>query len=298
MQRLWLDEEGLILIPSQTEEISDVVHPMSVPKKFEHVDFEKLARASVKGGEIEEIRSVLKKIHPWSVLNYGMRPLDIIKKLYTETIPKFFGKEVEIQLLTPMLRGNLGTHNLNFELQSTLNPSREEVMQIQVGERVFRQGDRVIQRRNNYDLGVFNGDIGIVSKIDPVEFQCEVIFDYKLLARGNARPVIFEREQMMDLELAYAITIHKSQGSEFDVVIIPVATQHFKMLFRNLIYTGLTRAKRLAVFVGTRQALGMAVRNIDSRERQTALRYFWGPTRERGRESGGQSNKESVEDLP
>jgi exodeoxyribonuclease V alpha subunit len=125
----------------------------------------------------------------------------------------------------------------------------------------------VIQTRNNYDLGVFNGDIGRIIEIDTEGLSCHVSFS----GGDGRREVIFEREDLNELSLAYAITIHKSQGSEFQVVIIPVLGQHFNMLFRNLIYTGLTRAKKLAVFVGSRKALAMAVNKIDNRKRQTAL---------------------------
>jgi exodeoxyribonuclease V alpha subunit len=125
--------------------------------------------------------------------------------------------------------------------------------------------DRVIDRRNNYDLGVFNGDIGAIQEIDNEELTCVVSFF------PDRRKVEYQRDDIPELDLAYAITIHKSQGSEFGTVIIPVLTQHFKMLFRNLIYTGLTRAKNLAVFVGTRKALTMAVKNQDTSQRQTFL---------------------------
>jgi exodeoxyribonuclease V alpha subunit len=124
----------------------------------------------------------------------------------------------------------------------------------------------VIQTRNNYDLGVFNGDIGRVTQVDSEDMTCEVCF-----SGCEERNVCFEKEDLSDLSLAYAITIHKSQGSEFQVVVIPVLGQHFNMLFRNLIYTGLTRAKKLAVFVGSRKAFAMAVGQIDNRKRQTAL---------------------------
>ena len=126
-------------------------------------------------------------------------------------------------------------------------------------------GDRVIHRRNNYDLGVFNGDIGEISSIDNEELTCVVRFF------PEGREVLYQKEDIVELDLAYAITIHKSQGSEFQVVIMPILSQHFKMLYRNLIYTGLTRARRLAVFVGTRKALAMAVRQQDTTRRQTAL---------------------------
>ncbi len=126
-------------------------------------------------------------------------------------------------------------------------------------------GDRVIHRRNNYTLGVFNGDIGIISQVNGIDISCRVTFF------PDGREVEYQKDEISELDLAYAITIHKSQGSEFDCVIIPLLSQHFKMLYRNLIYTGLTRAKKLAVFVGTRQAFSIAVRNGESAKRQTAL---------------------------
>jgi exodeoxyribonuclease V alpha subunit len=164
-----------------------------------------------------------------------------------------------------MTRGSLGTLNLNRMIQVAANPPQKGRPQLQVGERIFRVGDRVIHRRNNYDLGVFNGDIGVIQALDNVELTCVVAFF------PDGRTVEYQRDDIPELDLAYAITIHKSQGSEFGTVIIPVLTQHFKMLFRNLIYTGLTRARRLAVFVGTRKALAMAVKNQDTRQRQTFL---------------------------
>jgi exodeoxyribonuclease V alpha subunit len=164
-----------------------------------------------------------------------------------------------------MTRGSLGTVNLNTMIQQAANPPTAGKSQLKVGERIFRVGDRVIHRRNNYDLGVFNGDIGTIKAIDNEELTCVVSFF------PDNREVLYQKDNIVELDLAYAITIHKSQGSEFAAVIIPVLTQHFKMLFRNLIYTGLTRARKLAVFVGTRKALAMAVQNQDTSQRQTAL---------------------------
>ena len=123
----------------------------------------------------------------------------------------------------------------------------------------------MIHRRNNYVLNVFNGDIGKIVTIDNEELTAVVSF------YPDHREVQYKKEDIMELDLAYAITIHKSQGSEFKAVIIPILSQHFKMLYRNLIYTGLTRAKTLAVFVGTRKALSMAIRQQDVSQRQTAL---------------------------
>ena len=182
--------------------------------------------------------SVVKKVHPWSSLHYGLTALEVVKKLYMEWIPKYVGKNAEIQILSPMTRGTLGTINLNRVIQETANPFNPGKQQLMVGQRIFRTGDRVIHRKNNYDLGVFNGDIGVILDINNMELTCSVQF------LPDNRVVHYKQADIMELDLAYAITIHKSQGSEFEVVILPVLTQHFKMLFRNLVYTGLTRAKK------------------------------------------------------
>jgi exodeoxyribonuclease V alpha subunit len=233
-----------------------------IPRKFEHVDLEAVSRS---GTRVAELISVLKQVHPWSSLRYGLGAVDIVRKLYLEWIPKYLGNACEIQILSPMTRGSLGTASLNTIIQEAANPPAVGKRRLKVGERTFRDGDRVIHRRNNYDLGVFNGDIGVIEKIDNEQLTCVVIFP-------DGREVCYQREDIVELDLAYAITIHKSQGSEFEAVIIPVLTQHFKMLFRNLIYTGLTRARKLAVLVGSRKALAMAVHNQDTSRRQTALR--------------------------
>jgi len=232
-----------------------------IPEKFRHVDLEKLSKAP---GDVEKLQSILKSIHPWSALHYGMTGLDAVLRLYTKSIPTYFGKDIEIQVLTPQVRGSLGTLNLNKSLQAVVNPERSTAKQIKIGERIFREGDRVIQTRNNYDLGTYNGDIGQIKNIDLDNFCCQIKF-------GQLAPVLYQKHDLSEISLAYGITIHKSQGSEFDAVIIPISTQHFNMLFRNLIYTGLTRAKKLCVFVGSRKALGLAVKQIDNHQRQTAL---------------------------
>jgi len=198
-------------------------------------------------------------------LHYGLSASDVVRKLYLEWIPKYFGRKIEIQVITPMTRGSLGTVSLNKMIQESANPPQKGKSQLQVGERIFRVGDRVIHRKNNYDLGVFNGDIGIIRDIDNEELTCMVSFF------PDEREVRYKRDDIQELSLAYAITIHKSQGSEFEAVIIPILTQHFKMLFRNLIYTGLTRARKLVVLVGTRKALAMSVKNQDTSQRQTFL---------------------------
>ncbi len=234
----------------------------NIPDKYNHIDFGLLQTAE---NSAVELRAVLKKTHPWSSLYYGLTASQIVMRLYSEWIPKYYGRDTEIQVLSPMTRGSLGTIKLNQNLQNCLNPAANDKTQISLGERILRVGDRVIHRKNNYDLGVYNGDIGIISSINSLDLGCTVRF------LSDQRLVEYQKEQISELDLAYGITIHKSQGSEFDCVIIPLLSQHFKMLFRNLIYTGLTRAKKLAVFVGTRQALAMSVQNVDTAKRQTAL---------------------------
>jgi len=243
------------IVPYETE--------LNIPRKFQHVDLDKVSRA---GNRTDELAAVLKKVHPWSSLHYGLSATDVVRKLYLEWIPKYFGEKTEIQIITPMTRGSLGTISLNKMIQDAANPARQGKSQLQVGERMLRVGDRVIHRRNNYDLGVFNGDIGTIRQIDNEELTCNVAFF------PDGREVLYQRDDISELDLAYAITIHKSQGSEFGAVIIPILTQHFKMLFRHLIYTGLTRARSLAVLVGTRKALAMAVKNQETMQRQTALK--------------------------
>ncbi len=142
-----------------------------------------------------------------------------------------------IQILSPMTRGSLGTISLNTVIQEVSNPYARGKRQLKIGERIFRVGDRVIHRRNNYDLDVFNGDIGVIRDIDTKDLTCSIAF------YPDNRLVHYQQNDIVELDLASAITIHKSQGSELEIVIIPVLTQHFKMLFRNLIYTGKIRAK-------------------------------------------------------
>lgn len=240
---------------------------LSIPAKFSHVDIEALLQTR---RHSEELKEVLQKVHPWSSLHYGLSAVAMIEKLYAAIIPKYYGKESEIQILTPMTKGSLGTANLNKVIQEKINPARAGKAQLILGGRIFRQGDRVIQRRNNYDLNVFNGDIGTITLVDNEELELAVTYK----AGKETKEVFYKKEHLLELDLAYAITIHKSQGSEFETTIIPLVTQHFGMLFRNLVYTGITRAKKLVVFVGTRKALAMAVNKQNTATRQTALAYL------------------------
>jgi exodeoxyribonuclease V alpha subunit len=163
-----------------------------------------------------------------------------------------------------MNRGSVGARTLNLELQKALNPTGETR-----AERfgwVFGVGDKVMQIENDYDKDVYNGDLGFIRAIDPELGQVLVDFD--------GRDVAYELAELDRLVLAYATTIHKSQGSEYPAVVIPLTTQHYPMLQRNLLYTAVTRGRRLVVIVGQRKALALAVRNADSRRRWSKLREW------------------------
>ena len=187
-----------------------------------------------------------------------------VVQLVAERIPARFGLDAkqQIQVLVPMHRGELGTVALNAALQERLNPARPGAAELVRGERAFRAGDKVMQLRNDYDKNVFNGDIGIISSLG--EQLLAVDF-------GDGRTAEYERNELDQLVHAYAVSVHKSQGSEYPAVVIPIATQHFMMLQRSLLYTAVTRGKRLVVLVGSKKAIGMAVRNSSARARWTWL---------------------------
>ena len=189
--------------------------------------------------------------------------LEKIVYLCKEGIPSRFRFHPldDIQILAPMHRGTVGVANLNAELQRELNDRKEEVVR---GGKVFKVGDKVLQIRNNYDKDVYNGDIGRVVNIDG-EVQ-EMTVDY------DGRRVTYEFSDLDEVVLAYAISVHKSQGSEYPVVIIPVLTQHYMLLQRNLIYTGITRGKKLVILIGTKKALSIAINNNKPQKRYTMLR--------------------------
>jgi exodeoxyribonuclease V alpha subunit len=190
--------------------------------------------------------------------------LEIILELTKERIPNRFGFDPvnDIQVLTPMHKGIVGAGNLNTELQKCLNPFQQEITR---GNRNFRVSDKVMQIRNNYDKEVFNGDIGRITRIQEEADEITIVFD------GREVPYAFY--ELDELILAYAVSIHKSQGSEYPAVVVPVLTQHYILLQRNLIYTAVTRGRDLVVMVGTRKALAMGVHNDKTQKRFTNLRY-------------------------
>ena len=186
-------------------------------------------------------------------------------KLVQTRIPERFGLDPirDVQVLCPMNRGSLGVRELNTVLQRVLNPTRPDQPVVERFGWRFQIRDKVIQTENDYDKDVFNGDVGMIEKIDPVEQEVGVRFDERL--------VKYDFGELDEIALAYAITIHKAQGSEFPAVVIPLATQHYMLLQRNLIYTGVTRGKRLLVLIGQRKALGIAVRNDRPQRRYSGL---------------------------
>jgi exodeoxyribonuclease V alpha subunit len=190
------------------------------------------------------------------------RVLGTILELVRHRIPRRFGLDPvdEIQVMTPMHKGVVGASNLNRRLQEALNPGEGGVAR---GDRLFRVNDKVMQVRNNYDKDVFNGDIGRIASLSNEERTLTVVID--------GREVEYDFGELDELVHAFAVSVHKAQGSEYPAVIFPVLTQHYIMLQRNLIYTALTRARKLAVIVGTRRALAIGIRNARTDQRYTRL---------------------------
>ena len=188
----------------------------------------------------------------------------LIAELVQERIPRKFGlSSDDIQVLSPMHRGEAGVTSLNTRLQAALNPPAPDKAERMVGGRVFREGDRVMQIRNNYDKDVFNGDMGRIASIDLEEQSVTV--------RMDDRTVAYDFLELDELVHAYAVSIHKAQGSEFPAVVVPLLASHYMMLQRNLLYTAVTRARRLVVLVGAERAIAIAVRNDKARERYSGL---------------------------
>ncbi len=187
---------------------------------------------------------------------------DLIVNLVDSRLPKAYGFDSfdDIQVLAPMNRGTIGNRNLNDILQKKLNPSYDPLVKM---GRSFHEDDKVMQIKNNYDKDVYNGDVGRIKKIDKVEQEVVVLFD--------GREVFYDFTELDELTLAYAVSIHKYQGSECPCVVMPLVMGHYMMLYRNLIYTGITRGKKLVVLVGSKKAVAMAVKNDKAVKRFTGL---------------------------
>ncbi len=195
---------------------------------------------------------------------------DWIIEIVTERIPQKFGFDAihDIQVLAPIYRGPAGVIALNDRLQEKLNPGTNSKPERQLFGTTFRLGDKVMQTQNNYDKDVYNGDIGFINSMDMIEQTLTVDFE--------GRFATFEWSEADQLSLAYVVSVHKAQGSEFPVVVMPIVTQHYTMLQRNLLYTSITRARKLCVLTGSRRAIGMAVRNNKVTQRFTALEWRLG----------------------
>ena len=210
-----------------------------------------------------------------------------VRDLVTARLPRRYGLDAhDIQVLCPMHRGELGAGNLNALMQAALTPDAPGLTR---GGRTLRVGDRVMQVRNDYDKDVFNGDVGRVVALDAGGLATgaggngsagsgagpgndgDAAGGDGLVVRFDDREVRYEHDELDELQLAYAATVHKSQGSEYPAVVIPIHTQHYVMLQRNLLYTAVTRARRLVVLVGTRKALSLAVRNANVTNRCSRL---------------------------
>jgi len=201
----------------------------------------------------------------WIPQDNPIKVQEMILEMVCQRIPERYGLNPlrDVQVLTPMHKGEVGTSALNNLLQERLNPKRG--LELKRGYATFRPGDRVLQLRNNYDKDVFNGDLGWVHEVDPEEGSLSVDFDGNLVA--------FDATELEDLTLAYAVSVHKSQGCEYPAIVVPVVTQHYVLLMRNLLYTALTRARSLAVFIGSEKALTMGLSNITSGQRMTHLQH-------------------------
>ncbi len=217
----------------------------------------------LKEGDNRDIQGVRDKVDFFFIEEEDPeKTLELILSLCSEKIPRRFGFHPvkEIQVMTPMHRGVIGVSNLNVEIQKRLNPDASGIM---VGNRLLRLGDKVMQITNNYDREVFNGDIGWISDIRQEDRELTIDFDGRLIP--------YDLADLDEIILAYAISVHKSQGSEYPAVIVPVTTQHFILLQRNLLYTAITRARKLVVLVGTKKAMGIAIRNNKPQTRYTYL---------------------------
>jgi exodeoxyribonuclease V alpha subunit len=190
---------------------------------------------------------------------------ELVVDLVARRLPQVYGfGPGEVQVLVPMHRGEAGVGALNARLQERLNPARAGVPEARAGSRAYRPGDRVLQLRNDYDLKVFNGDLGTIQAVDPTEQELRLELD-------DGREVRYPFASLYALTHAYAASVHKAQGSEFPAVVIPLLMNHAPMLGRTLLYTALTRARQLVIIVGQKRALALAVRDWRRAARHTAL---------------------------
>lgn len=210
--------------------------------------------------------------------NFALDAVRTIKELSTTRLPNAYSFDPmsQIQVLCPSKKGDTGTFNLNVVLQEAINPPSQEKREYNTGYRLFREGDKVMQTRNNYNIhwesrddegdGIFNGDIGFIETIDMR--RDAIIIDFA------GKRATYSKEQLQEIELAYAVTVHKSQGSEFDAVIMPVVSVNSRLCYRNLLYTAVTRAKKLLILVGTTGCLNSMIENNKTQLRYSSLKHF------------------------
>lgn len=209
---------------------------------------------------------------------YPLDAVRTIKELYSHRLPTAYNYDplTQIQVMCPSRKGETGTQNLNDILQQVINPADSSKRECQIAHRVFREGDKVMQTKNNYNIhweseyeegdGIYNGDIGIIAGIDLNNDA--ILIDY------SGKKAVYSREQLAETELAYAITVHKSQGSEFDAVIMPVIAVNYKLCYRNLLYTAVTRAKKQMILVGSMGCVNNMINNDKIQLRYSALKHF------------------------
>lgn len=210
--------------------------------------------------------------------HYPLDAVRTVKELCTKRLPDAYGFDcmTQIQVLCPSKKGDTGTYNLNRVLQEAINPSEKGKAEYNTGYRIFREGDKVMQTKNNYNIhwesqddegdGIFNGDIGFIELIDIA--RDAVVIDF------SGKRATYSKEQLTEIELAYAVTVHKSQGSEFDAVVMPVISVNSRLCYRNLLYTAVTRAKKLLILVGTTGCLESMIENNKTQLRYSALKHF------------------------
>lgn len=245
---------------------SGVVPVVRLQRIFRQAQGSRIIRNAhrINHGQFIEVKNGASSDFFFQVTSTKEETLNKIVEFCTTRLPAYFGvSPSDIQVLSPMKKGIIGTINLNAVLQDIINPKREGEVSARYSMTEFRPRDKVMQTKNNYLKDIFNGDIGFVLGVNPENGSLVVRFDEKIVS--------YEHKELKDLVLAYATTIHKSQGSEYPIVVIPFMMAHFTMLQRNLIYTGVTRAKQVCVLVGEPKAVGYAIKNESPSRRNTRL---------------------------
>jgi exodeoxyribonuclease V alpha subunit len=215
-------------------------------------------------GEFDPYKS--KEDYPdWHSLYYGVDTMEMLRRLYVDIIPKYYGKEREIQILSPQNIG-FGSEKINKIIQESANPPSINKAEIEVGKTIFRVNDRVLQTQNNYSEGmdVMNGDTGKIISVNPETKELVVEFE-------NGKIVEYKKESLLELKLGFSFSVHKSQGAQFEIVILPILKQNWMMLYRNLLYTACSRSKSKLIIIGQREMLAQAIRNNKIIQRQTSL---------------------------